>query len=377
MKESIMTSYKPKRSVYDENILNQYSDVQTCEVLDHPFICKLLNSIKEITLILNTERKIVYSNNSFTSFIGVENDDLAYALRQDSVDVFETGEEGYNILCCSKCGAIKANPPNQKDNENIHESDLGQNVKSRVFDFQIWIAHLNIDKEKFHIYVLIEINDVKRRKEINRIFQNIFHNSEDIKGPTDWLKEANTDEIYGFNRIANEFSDMLKGKISKHMDIKAAENNKINIKARRFNSLGLFIEIIKIFQYQEIAKNRMLQIDFNADYGIFISDKSLLRRVIYNMVKNALEASHKGDTITLGCNVKGKEIELWVNSPEYMPENAQSRVFQKPLLREDNSNALGTYYMKLITEKYLNGKMSYETSNKLGTTFKAIYPSIL
>ena len=70
MKESIITSYKPKRSVYDENMLNQHSDVQTCVVLDHPFLCKLLNSIKEITLVLNTERKIVYSNNSFISFIG-------------------------------------------------------------------------------------------------------------------------------------------------------------------------------------------------------------------------------------------------------------------------------------------------------------------
>ena len=132
MKESIMTSYIPKRSAYDEDILNQYGDAQICEVLDHPFICKLLNSVKEITLILNTERKIVYSNNSSISFIGIENEDLAYALRPDSVNGFETGEEGYNILYCSTCGAIKANLPNRNNNINIPEFDLEKNVKSRM-----------------------------------------------------------------------------------------------------------------------------------------------------------------------------------------------------------------------------------------------------
>jgi len=374
MKESIMTSYIPTRSVYDENMLDQYSDVQTCEVLDHPIICTLLNSIKEITLILNTERKIAYSNNSFISFIGIENEDLAYALRPDSVNGFETGEADYNILYCSTCGAIKANLPNQNNSINLKESNLEPNVKSRIFDFQIWVAHINIEKEKFYIYVLIEINDVKCRKEINRIFHNVLNTTISIKNSSDFLEEADTSEVYGFNRIINELSDKLKGEVSKNMDILAAEKDNINVKARKFNSLGLFIEIIKIFQNQEIAKNRLIQIDLNADYGIFISDKSLLRRVIYNMVKNALEASYKGDTITLGCDLKEKEIELWVNNPEYMSEDTQSRVFQKPLSKEMNGKGLGTYYMKLVSKKYLNGKVSYETSHKLGTTFKVTYP---
>jgi len=87
------------------------------------------------------------------------------------------------------------------------------------------------------------------------------------------------------------------------------------------------------------------------------------------MLKNAVEASKKGDTITIGTDIKEDKFIVWVNNVAKMPREIELQVFQRSFSTKGQNRGLGTYSMKLIGEKYLGGKVSFITNQENGTTF--------
>ena len=93
-----------------------------------------------------------------------------------------------------------------------------------------------------------------------------------------------------------------------------------------------------------------------------ISDRALLWRVLGNMLKNALEASQPGETVTLGCRSGSGQVELWVHNPGEIPEEVRLQIFQRSFSTKGAGRGLGTYSIKLLGERYLRGKVSFITS---------------
>jgi signal transduction histidine kinase len=100
----------------------------------------------------------------------------------------------------------------------------------------------------------------------------------------------------------------------------------------------------------------------------------LLSRVLGNMIRNAIEASSPGETVTIGCFGKDDKIHFWVHNPAYMPEGIGLQVFDRSFSTKGAGRGLGTYSAKYPTEKYLAGEISYTSSEEQGTTFTAVYP---
>ncbi len=104
------------------------------------------------------------------------------------------------------------------------------------------------------------------------------------------------------------------------------------------------------------------------------SDRTLLARVLCNLIKNALEACRAGQTVTVGCARPGDAIEFWVHNPGVMPREVQLQVFQRSFSTKGAGRGLGTYSIKLLTERYLHGRVSFTSTADQGTTFKVHYP---
>ena len=88
-----------------------------------------------------------------------------------------------------------------------------------------------------------------------------------------------------------------------------------------------------------------------------------------NMLKNALEASSNNDIITIGCKQTGKRIRFYVHNPKVIDEDVQLQIFQRSFSTKSIDRGLGTYSMKLLGERYLNGKVYFESNESEGTTF--------
>jgi signal transduction histidine kinase len=60
-----------------------------------------------------------------------------------------------------------------------------------------------------------------------------------------------------------------------------------------------------------------------------------------------------------------------------MPKEVRLQVFQRSFSTKGADRGLGTYSVKLLTEKYLKGKVSFSSQQGEGTTFFVLLPEFI
>ena len=103
----------------------------------------------------------------------------------------------------------------------------------------------------------------------------------------------------------------------------------------------------------------------------------LLRRVLINLAKNALEATASGETVALGSHLDGDSVCFTVHNNVVMPPEVQLQIFSRSFSTKGAGRGLGTYSIKLISEKYLQGQVSFISNVREGTRFTVRYPKVL
>jgi signal transduction histidine kinase len=169
-------------------------------------------------------------------------------------------------------------------------------------------------------------------------------------------------------------SGRLAAEIESHQLLLAAENNELSVRPSTLGVRQLLKEIRTRYESHPAAQGISIALDPGTADVSFTSDKTLLGRVIGNMLKNALEAASSGETVVLGAGRMGDRIRLWVHNPEYMPREAQLQVFQRSFSTKGANRGIGTYSMRLLTERYLGGTVDFTSSPETGTTFTVEYP---
>ncbi len=115
-------------------------------------------------------------------------------------------------------------------------------------------------------------------------------------------------------------------------------------------------------------------VEENSEAFTFTSDPRLVRRILINMLKNAVEAARDGDTVTAGALAGPDRVSFHVSGPGFMPRDVQLQVFNRSFSTRGADRGLGTYSMKLLAERYLGGSVSFTTSEEAGTTFTVALP---
>lgn len=230
----------------------------------------------------------------------------------------------------------------------------------------------------FMIYsnLLKKLKHYERQKEIlERTFYHDIHNTAVVlHGFARLLQKADRDKTDKYRKLLYQASQQLLDEIEIQKDISAAEKNELLIHPRKINSIEILSDIIEQYQDHGLAKNRHLVCADNAHNIDLVSDKTLIRRVLGNMVKNALEASGEGQTITLGCVAGNNHVEFHVHNPHYIPREVQESIFRYSFTTKGKGRGIGTYSMKLLCERILKGRIYFHSSEEAGTTFTARLP---
>jgi signal transduction histidine kinase len=101
----------------------------------------------------------------------------------------------------------------------------------------------------------------------------------------------------------------------------------------------------------------------------FETDKNLLQRVIINLLKNALEATESENPVAIGVESEDDKIRFWVKNDSVIPTDVQMQLFQRSFSTKGAGRGMGTYSIRLLTENYLKGKVSFISTDQDGTVF--------
>ena len=342
------------------------------------FAVELLAAAPGLYLILNEHRQIVFANEAVLSLPGVTSVDDVIGLRPGEAlhCVHADAEPGGcgTSEFCQECGAARAILTSLSGRRDVRECRL-MLKNGDALDLQVSARPFHFAGGVYSLFSVLDIASEKRRRVLERIFfHDILNTAGGMMGLAELLRDGTPEDFAEYKEIIYMLSHTLVDEIKAQQILAAAEAGELSLDLTRFNSLHLVYELLGAYAQHEVAQGRNLAVAADAEAVSFVSDKTLVRRVVGNMVKNALEASHPGQTVTIRCRGVDDAVEFSVHNPNEMPRSVQLQIFQRSFSTKGAGRGLGTYSMKLLSEHYLHGQVGFTSSAEAGTTFYVRYP---
>ena len=358
-------------------------DERNKELSDSEYISFIMNAVPELAAILNRERQIIFSNDSLLNFLGIIDKNGALGLRPgEAVNCInaDLNKGGCGTSeNCKYCGAVNAIVESQKKKVAVSKEcriTTMQDGRHEYLDLKVTSTPFQFNDSYYSILSVDDISDYKRRKMLEKIFfHDIINLAGGLKGFVELLKETqNPEEMTRYTNVVDKISQELLDEIVSQRTLTAAEHNDLSVEITSIFSLDVLKDASKYIAQHAIAKDKIINISPDAINVTLNSDSTLLKRVIINMIKNALEAIGKNSIVTLNTYLEKDHIVFSVNNEGYIPRDIQLQIFQRSFSTKGMDRGLGTYSVKLLTERYLKGEVSFETSIEKGTTFIAKIP---
>ncbi|MCK5798180.1 MAG: HAMP domain-containing histidine kinase, partial [Deltaproteobacteria bacterium] len=157
----------------------------------------------------------------------------------------------------------------------------------------------------------------------------------------------------------------------------AAESGELTVEAAKVGVDALIDDVVATYRRHPVCEGHVLKID-PRPAAFFGTDAGLLRRILSNLVKNAIEATPAGGTVTVGGTILDDgSLRLAVHNPTVMSRGVKRQIFQRSFsTKRGRGRGIGTYSIRLFAERYLGGRVSFDSAEGVGTTFVVILPSL-
>ncbi len=345
----------------------------------HTGLDTFVNAVPDVYLVLNEERQIVFANERMREWIDCDSfDDIAGLRVGEALDCVHAdklpGGCGTTEFC-QTCGAALAILASQKGANDVRECRIMQK-NGNALDLRVWTTPSDIEDTRYTIFSVHNIADEKRRRVLERIFfHDILNTAGVLRGISELLDSASADELADLHTLISGVAVKLVDEIQAQRDLAAAEANELSLQQNIIHTREFVQEMASLYLTHPVADGRTIIVSDETADAAFITDKRLLGRVLGNMIKNALEAISDGEAVTIGCDDDRRErVRFWVHNPTAMPKNVRLQIFQRSFSTKGEGRGLGTYSIKLLTERYMGGKVWFTTDKTDGTTFFVEYP---
>jgi hypothetical protein len=373
-----MTKFAPgERSSID--ILNRDFDTFYNNIV----IKKILSAVPNIFMVLNSNRQIVFCNQSLLETLGLSDLKMVVGLRPGEIfncinaSVSEGGCGTTEF--CQACGAVKAILETQKSGLPakyeckmlyLHDDII------KALTLEIYTDKLELENEIFTTFHITNIDSPKKEESLERLlFNNALQTTENIISSLDLISASNDKELTEeYIQTLQTSSVRLAEEIRDKQELTLLESGKIYVKNTQIQSLIFLLDVVKKFVENPVTDRKTIFVDpVTASVG-FVSDSNLLEKAMQHLIYNALEHSEEGDEVKLGCYYEKDRIKFWIKNRAFIPHNVQLQIFQKSFTTKNSGRGYGTYMGKLIIENYLEGSLSFVSDDIEGTIFMIDLP---
>ena len=359
----------------DENSLLLDELLEGSELADH-----LSNVIPFVVMILNHQRQIVYASNKLMEMLGGKPKSDILGKRPGELLKCEHSDEtpgGCGTTeFCRQCGAVRAILKSQDSDMSIEEECRIVTKDGKAFDFRVWASRYKYHDKEFTIFSVIDISAEKRRGILERTFFHDINNTvSTINNYTGLFKSSKKYEKFPhYADVMQKACKRLMDEVESQRKLLAAESGDLIVDISVVHTQEILADIISSFLYYDGSHQEHIIIDDQTEGFDFDSDYSLLSRILTNMLKNAVEASTEGQTVTVKCTKGDKTAVFSVHNESYIPRDIQLQIFERSFSTKGCGRGIGTYSIKLFAEHYLNGNVWFETAEYTGTTFYVAFP---
>lgn len=344
---------------------------------------RIMDAVPEMVMILNDKRQLVFGNTALVKAAHRDLDQLMGLRPGDVLGCVHASRSMHGCgttQFCEHCGAYKALLHGLAGRSRSEECRISRRDQGEMeaLDLRVCSVPLSVEGSAFIFFHVADISQEKRRVALERIF---FHDILNTVGGVQGLLELAQDEASGESRelleLALRQTRSVVEEILAQKALSAAESHELAVSPREVNVLDVLTHVRATYENHPAGKDRRILIQCTSEAAVLHTDPVLLRRVLGNMVKNALEASKPGETVEFGALPNNGSLVFWVKNDMVIPKDVRLQLFKRSFSTKSAGRGLGTYSIKLLVEEYLGGKAWFTSESAGGTVFYVQLPLTL
>lgn len=237
------------------------------------------------------------------------------------------------------------------------------------------------------------LRDIKKLKELDRIREDFSATlAHDLKIPI--LAEKNTLQFFlkgAFGKVSDKQKEALENMLESNKDLLNLVNTLLDVykhdavsiefKKEPADIKALITECLNEISPLVIKNNHKLENTINNEIPALNIDKNEIKRVILNLLNNAITYTQQGGIISLGSEITDNEVIIKIKDngkgiSEADIDKVFDRYFSKAMKFRKVGTGLGLYLSKQIIEGH-DGKIWAESIPEKGSTFSFSLPLTL
>lgn len=373
----IHSAFAPAFRASDTDVLRQHDLFVSKATLAH-----VLDAVPFSVVVLNHWRQIIYANRAMLALVAQHDASKVLGRRLGEVvgcthAIEAIGGCGTTEFC-RYCGAVHAMlRAIEVRRPDVQECRISRAPDGEAIDLRVWSRPIIVEDEAFVVFSLLDIATEKRKEVLEHLFfHDIANTAGGLSGLAELLPNAEPSRVLELAGMMHHYTRQLVDEIRGQRELMLAESGMLTVHPETFDMAQLLGDLTEGYQHHVSIRGKHL--DYAAaDAPVPVdTDRTLVGRVIVNMLKNAIEATPPDGLVTVRCAAIGASAEVSVHNPGHMPRHVQMQLFKRSFSTKGEGRGLGTYSMKLFGEQYLKGKIEFTSAPESGTTFRATFPSL-
>lgn len=366
-------TFLPKTRTSDGDIAAKFEAVSLSVNVEN-----IINAMPCLVAVLDENRQIIFCNESLLSLVNVDKVDAVLGKRPGEllgcVNTAQCDADCGTSLYCEFCGAAQAIKYRLGNNGKVVKECRLLSESLGALELSVTTSPFEVEDKVYTLLSIIDISDSKRRASLERtFFHDICNSAGCVKMALDVIEDCNViEEIKKLSTVASSAVLSLMDEISCQKLLLSAEGGELSTEFNEHRVEEIFNDLQDI--WSPYAMGFDVEIAFASEIDYINTDIVLIKRVIGNLIKNGIESSKIGESITVSC-FKSSEgrVTIAVNNPAPISDAVLKQIFQRSFTTKGVGRGLGTYSVKLFTEEYLRGKVSVMTNDTDGTTVFLIF----
>ncbi len=350
---------------------------------------KLMDAFPHYMVVLDERRHILYGNRLFQDALGKDFILHCNPPRPGEIlgcrRAWDTSFGCGGGEACRYCGAGQALFTSLREDRQITREcaiDISGEEDFSEVEYRVTASPLWVEGHRFLLVTLEDISGEKYRERMERtFFHDIMNSAGVIQGVVEILENAERlEDLRETLPIMKQGTTLLMEEIEAQRSLFSAEKGTLRAEPVPLKGESFIWKIAEeMSSFPDISRNKEIVVVPPRDPCLARGDELLFRRVLLNMMKNALEATPPGGLVTAGCqregNPEGDRILFWVHNRGVLSEEARYRIFRRSFSTKGEGRGIGTYSMKLFLVQYLKGDVWFVSDEKRGTFFYAALPA--
>ena len=355
---------------------------QNSEVLGADIYKTVIDQMPQKFLIINNKHQIIFANNTVARMLKMSKESILGQRPGELLSCINAGKSINgcgNCSACNTCGALDAIIKGLRGKESLQECRI--RMKNReTLNLKVWTKPFQVITATYLILILFDIGDEKKREAMEKIFfHDVMNTAGGILGYTRKLQDCEKEkDISRYRETINNLQGMITkmvGQIREQRDLISAEKEEGDVPLHdEIHSRHLLEETVSLFRNHDLGEKTRIYIRDRSESFSFCSDRILIQRILSNMMLNALEASKENDPITLESLLTKEGIRISISNPAYILPEIREQIFQRFFSTKGKGRGQGTYGMKLLSNRYLKGDVTFVSTEDKGTCFTLSLP---